>query len=123
VLSIVITKDVPAVSVPLTITLGSAKNRAAPRTSPWRSASDHARITFTALGAAGIPVGPGVGSGWSGFTGGAGVAGEVNVPTTACVAVCVLECLAPPHPTATNPALSPIVIIATNQARGRRALT
>ena len=41
--------------------LGSAKNCAAPRTSPRRKASDHDRITLTAAGLAGIRVGAGVG--------------------------------------------------------------
>ena len=48
--------------MPLIITLGSEKYRAAPRTSPRLSASDHARITATAAGRAAILVGPGVGT-------------------------------------------------------------
>src|SRR6185437_15637983 len=77
--TIVITSAWPAESVPLIITLGKAKYRAAPRTSPWRRASDHALIRLTAAGAAATPVGPGVGRGWLGLTSGAGVAGEVTV--------------------------------------------
>jgi hypothetical protein len=49
--------------VPLLInSLGSAKYLAAPRTSPRRKVLDHALITATAAGLAGLPVGPGVGS-------------------------------------------------------------
>jgi hypothetical protein len=66
----------------LTITLGRAKYRAAARTSPLRSASDHALITLTAAAGAGTPVGPGVGNGWCGLISGAG---DVIVRRVACV--------------------------------------
>jgi hypothetical protein len=96
----------------LIITLGNAKYPAAPATSPRRSASDHPLITLTASAAAGIPVGPGVGSGAFGFTSGAGVAGDVMVVRgVARVVVCTIEVPAP-HPTASNPA----VITAKSQA-------
>jgi hypothetical protein len=95
----------------LIITLGKAKYRAAPRTSPWRRASDHALITLTAAGAAETPVGPGVGRGWLGLTSGAGVAGEVTVRRVACAEVCTIE-LPEPHPAATDA----IVKTAANEA-------
>ena len=58
-------------------------------------------VALTAVVAAGRPVGPGEGSGWSGFTSGAGVAGEVRVAVTRCVRACVLD-RPDPHPTASN---------------------
>ena len=110
--SIVIRSSDPEASVPLIITLGNAKYRAAPATSPRRSASDHPLITLTASTAAGMPVGPGVGSGAFGFTSGAGVAGEVMIVRGAArVVVCTIEVPAP-HPTAINPT----VVTAKNQA-------
>ena len=51
----------PAGSGPLIITLGSAKYRAAARTSPRPKALDQPSITLIDAGGAGIPVGPGVG--------------------------------------------------------------
>jgi hypothetical protein len=94
----------------LTITLGSAKYLAAPLTSPRRRASAHSLMVLTALAVARMPVGPGVGGGWSGFS--SGVAGEVTVRRAACVAVCTIE-VPDPHPPATNP----MVMTATNQVQ------
>ena len=94
-----ITSASPEASLPLTITLGSAKYRDAPRRSPRRKASDHSLITLSAPAAAGMPVGLGLGSGWSGLISGAGVAGEVTVRRTACVDVRRTE-LPDPHPAA-----------------------
>jgi hypothetical protein len=51
----------PAASGPLIMTLGSAKYRAAARTSPRANALDQFRITRTDPAAAGMPVGRGVG--------------------------------------------------------------
>ncbi len=107
-----ITSASPELSLPLTITLGSAKNRDAPCTSPRRRASDHALITLTAPAAGGMPVGLGLGSGWSGLISGAGVGGEVSVRRTACVDVRTTDVPAP-HP-ATSVA---IVKTARNEAR------
>jgi hypothetical protein len=69
-------------------------------------------ITLTAPGAARIPVGPGLGSGWSGLIRGAGVAGEVTVRRTACVEVCATV-RPDPHPAASDA----IVKTAMNEAR------
>jgi hypothetical protein len=55
----------PLAPGPLMNVLGSAKYRAAARTSPCRKASDHARITLTAAASARMPVGAGVGIAWA----------------------------------------------------------
>jgi len=98
----------------LIITLGSAKNRAAPRTSPRRSASDQARITATAAGRGAIPVGPGVGTtGSPAPSCGSGGSGVDRAGARWAWRTVVLE-WAPldPHPT-TNP----VAMIAMNGAQ------
>jgi hypothetical protein len=98
----------------LIITLGSEKNRAAPRTSPRRSASDQARITATAAGRAAIPVGAGVGTTGSpapSFGSGGNAADRAGARWA--WRTVVLEC----EPLDPHPTTNPIAVIAMNGAQ------
>ena len=118
-----ITTALPDASVPLTIRLGTAKYRAARRTSPWRSAAAQSLITATATALGWIPVGPGVGTVASpdpscGSAGNAG-ADRAGARRAWRTVVLELECVPlDPHPTT-----APVAITAINDARWTRAIT